>query len=506
MSAGHVDSRLRRAPLPQELRALEKLIFAQARAYGLDFYDIVFELVDYEEMNEVASYGGFPTRYPHWRYGMDYDQFRKGYTYGLQKIYELVINNDPCYAYLLTSNSLMDQKLVMSHVCGHADFFKHNEWFKHTNRKMLDEMANHGTRVRHYYERYGQSKVEAFIDTCLSLENLIDIYMPHIVRSRPKTRTEMPEEEESQVPRKLRSKEYMDRFINPPEFLDEQKKRIQEEVEKRKNVPEEPARDVLLFLMEYAPLERWQRDVLSIVREESYYFAPQGMTKIMNEGWASYWHSTLMTKHFLEDSEVVDYADHHSGTMGTQPGRLNPYKVGIELFRDIEERWDKGRFGREWEECDDERLRRTWDRNLKLGREKIFQVRRIFNDLSFIDEFLNEDFCKQQKLFVYEYDKETGEYVISGRQFKEIKEKLLFSLTNFGQPIIYVTDANYKNRGELYLMHQHIGVDLRLDHARDTLAALFRIWSRPVHLETAVESKRKLLSYDGKQHQEKVID
>ena len=139
----------------------------------------IFEVCDYDEISEIAALGGFPTRYPHWRFGMEYQQLSKGYRYGLQKIYEMVINNDPCYAYLLRCNQMVDQKLVMAHVYGHNDFFKNNIWFSQTNRKMMDEMANHGTRIRAHMDRYGEETVENFIDNCLSLENLIDIYSPH---------------------------------------------------------------------------------------------------------------------------------------------------------------------------------------------------------------------------------------------------------------------------------------------------------------------------------------
>src|SRR5437868_5995159 len=146
----------------------------------------------------------------------------------------------------------------------------------------------------------------------------------------------------------------------------------------------------------------------------------------MNQGWASYWHSTLMTKHFVDAKEIIDYADHHSGTVHMPPGNFNPYKVGIELFRDIEDRWNKGRFGKEWDECDDLDRKRTWDLKLGRGKEKIFEVRRIYNDVLFIDEFLTLEFCEQHKLFVYEYNAQTGEYVINSRDFKKVKEKLLF--------------------------------------------------------------------------------
>ncbi len=491
--------------LPPELAAWNEKIRGFARSYGLDFFDVIFEILDYDELNEVAAYGGFPTRYPHWRFGMDYEELSKGYSYGLQKIYELVINNNPCYAYLLKCNHLVDQKLVMAHVYGHCDFFKNNYWFSQTNRKMLDEMANHATRMRRYVELHGLETVETFVDACLSIDNLIDVHAPFIQRRRVKARSELDEEEERKTVRKIRSKEYMDRYVNPPDFMEEQKKKLEEELRRQKNFPEEPQKDVLLFLLEHAPLERWQRDVLDIVREEAYYFAPQGMTKILNEGWASYWHSTIMTQKALTDAEVIDYADHHSGTMGSRPGMLNPYKVGIELFRDIEDRWNKGRFGKEWEECEDLDRKRNWDKKLGRGRAKIFEVRKIYNDILFIDEFLTPQFCDEHKLFTYEYNPQTGEYVIANRDFKKVKEKLLFQLTNFGHPYIHVEDGNYENRGELFLRHRHEGIDLKIDYAKETLRNLNTIWGRPVHIETVVDKRKKLMSYDGKKHSEKTL-
>src|SRR6185369_16625693 len=136
--------------------------------------------------------------------------------------------------------------------------FKNNFMFRHTNRKMMDQMANHATRVRRYQDEFGVEKIEDFIDRALSLENLIDYQSP-----------------------------YMREYINPPEFLKEQQKKIEEDLQRAKKIPERPERDVLLFLLEHAPLEAWEHDVLSIVRDESYYFAPQDQTKIMNEGWAT---------------------------------------------------------------------------------------------------------------------------------------------------------------------------------------------------------------------------
>jgi stage V sporulation protein R len=176
--------------LTPRLAQLKDEIEGYARAFGLDFFETVFELLGYDELNMVASYGGFPNRYPHWRWGMEYEQLSKGYEYGLSKIYELVINNDPCYAYLLESNAEVDQKLVMAHVYGHCDFFKNNFYFQHTNRRMMDEMANHATRVRRWVDKVGIEKVEDFIDRALSLENLIDYHSPYIRRSPDPKRAE----------------------------------------------------------------------------------------------------------------------------------------------------------------------------------------------------------------------------------------------------------------------------------------------------------------------------
>ena len=252
-------------------------------------------------------------------------------------------------------------------------------------------------------------------------------------------------------------------------------------------------------------MKPWQRDVLSIIRDEAYYFAPQGQTKIMNEGWASYWHSTIMTEKALEPWECVDYADHHSGTMATSQGRLNPYKLGIELFRDIEMRWNKGRFGKDYDDCDDEEKRRTWNTQLGLGRKKIFEIRRVHNDITFIDTFLTPEFCHEHKMFSFNYNDEGQNYVIESREFAKIKQRLLFSLTNYGKPWIYVVDGNFRNRGELLLKHEHNGIDLKMDQAADTLANVQAIWNRPAHLQTVVEEQPSLLSFDGSAHTMKTL-
>ncbi|HUQ69346.1 MAG TPA: SpoVR family protein, partial [Planctomycetaceae bacterium] len=217
----------------------------------------------------------------------------------------------------------------------------------------------------------------------------------------------------------------------------------------------------------------------------------------MNEGWASFWHTTIMTQKAMEPSEVIDFSDHHSGTVAMSPQRLNPYKIGLELFRDIEERWNRGQFGAEYDDCDNWEVRRKWDKQLGLGRNKIFEVRRVHNDITFIDTYLTPEFCARHKLFSFGYNEGESTWEIASREFPAIKQQLLTSLTNHGRPFIYVFDANYRNRGELYLQHQYQGIELKPDYTKDTLANLQKLWARPVHLETVIDDVPSIYSFDG---------
>lgn len=474
--------------LPKHLEEHRVRIEQIAREYGLDCFPTIFELVSYEQINQIAAYGGFPVRYPHWKFGMEYEQLSKSYEYGLSKIYEMVINNNPCYAYLMAGNSELDQKLVMAHVYGHCDFFKNNIYFEHTNRKMMDEMGNHATRIKKYIDRYGQDRVEEFIDICLSLENLID-------------RQSNPNNKKIQLydvvePKSLIlnvHRDYMKDYINPPSVRKEDLENRQKDTQ----VVFNQQKDVLLFLMDQAPLEDWQVDILDIIREEAYYYSPQGMTKTLNEGWASYWHSKILTEKVLTDGEIVEFANKHAGVMVMAENGYNPYKVGIELLRDIEDRWNKGQFGKEWDECHDQKEKRNWNKNLNQGREKIFEIRKLLNDVQFIDRYLTEDFCIHHKLFVYKLNKQTRKFEIDTKNFKAIKAMLLFKMTNFGQPLISVVHNNYRNRGELLLSHLWEGMDLQPDYLKATLSNLYKIWKRPVNLETKVDEKTVIYHFDG---------
>jgi stage V sporulation protein R len=484
----------------EELEALRRESRRLVEAHGLDPWEVIFGVVDYDALNEISAYEGFPTRYPHWRFGMAYDYFRKQGAYAGWWTYELVINTRPAIAYLRQSNSRVETKGVMVHVYAHVDFFRNNRWFSKTNRDMLKVMEQHALRIEQYMDKYGVERVESFIDKALSIQYNIDPHAPFIKRRwepKPQRSKRTPEEEneeqELQDVGKLPVKrDYMERFINPPAWVEERRRRLQEERERRKlrdvTELEEPQKDLMKFLMRFGRLEDWQKDVLAMIREESYYFVPQIQTKVMNEGYASYWQSRIMAE-FAEPDEFVDHADMMSKVLGA--GALNPYSLGKLIWEDIKERWDKGRFGREWELCKDPEKKKHWDTGANQGTEKIFEVRRNYNDLTFIDEFFTEELFEKLNLFTYEYIPETGMYHITSRDYEDVKKKLLLQYTNLGKPTIKVVTGNYEDKGELLLIHEWNGIALHWEDAKRVLQNIYALWGRPVNLKTIVRRKVK---------------
>ncbi|MFD3005479.1 SpoVR family protein [Thermus tengchongensis] len=454
----------------KELRQWAEILRERALAAGLSFPPVLFEEVGPEEMAMLAAYGGFPRRYPHWRWGSEYLRHRETYRYGLGRIYELVVNTHPVRAYLLKSNTLLAQKLVMAHVFAHADFFQNNLAFKPIPKDMHEEMAHHAAFVEKAMERHGARSVEEFLDLALSLENLIDPHAPYI------RRPEKEGPEEAEPPKRLRVRPYLDPYVNPPP----EPPKEAEGGGRPEPLPPRPTRDILGFLARYAPLAPWQKGILEIIREESLYYVPQAATKILNEGWATYWHTRLLLP-LLSPEEALEFAELQAGLLA--PHGFNPYRLGYLLLKEVEERWDKGRFGPEYEALPlGERL--TYERPTGLGLKQLFQVRTVHTDLSFLDTFLTPEFALRQRLLNPE----------DLPRFAEAKKALLFRLTNGGYPIVELVDANHGNRGELLLEHAYEGVELDLKKTQAVLENLYRLWGRPVHLKTVVGEKETLLS------------
>src|SRR5499433_1730038 len=292
----------------QDLEAAVEQIWDIATTnFGLDPFPVRFEIVPASVMYEVGSYA-LPGRYSHWTFGKAYHRMKMMYDFGLSKIYEVVINSNPAYAFLLETNSPTQNKLVISHVLGHVDFFKNNVYFSKTNRRMVDEAALHARRMADYEFKYGRKVVEEFLDAVLSIEEHID---PNFFIRKPQDKGE-----EEDKKRKRTEGRYDD--LLSKEEREEQNASADDGADSHKHKPsiEFPEKDLVYFIMKNSPsLEPWQRDVISMLHEEMEYFIPQLQTKIMNEGWASIWHSRIMREMDLPDNEHIEFAELHAGVV-----------------------------------------------------------------------------------------------------------------------------------------------------------------------------------------------
>ncbi|MDT5261222.1 MAG: stage sporulation protein [Acidobacteriota bacterium] len=467
----------------REIKELEKAleqIWEVARGFGLDPYPVRFEIVPATVMYEIGSYA-LPGRYSHWTFGKAYHRMKTMYDFGLSKIYEVVINTNPAYGFLLETNSPVQNKLVMAHVLGHVDFFKHNAYFSRTNRRMVETISTHSGRMNEYEFRYGRKTVERFLDSVLSIEEHID---PNFFIRREES---LRPPGSKQTPRPPGRYDDLWNIGRPPE----QDSDAHEE-ESGPRGDRLPEKDLIYYIMRNSPvLKDWQRDVMAMIHEEMEYFVPQMQTKVMNEGFASYWHARIMRELDLPDVEHVEFAELHSGVVSPQKGQLNPYYLGYKIFEDIERRWDnptaeeRERFGREGGE----------------GRAKLFEVREMESDVSFLRNYLTEELCEELDLFVFELVDEE-EWTVTEKRWQKVRDQLVANMTNFGFPYIVVADGDYNGNRELYLKHQYESAELDTAYARRVLEHVHSLWGRPVHLETVVDDEPTRLHYNGEEHED----
>jgi stage V sporulation protein R len=538
---------------------------------------------------------------------MQYDRQQKQGRYGGGKAFEIVNNDRPSHAFLQESNDLADQKAVITHVEAHADFFANNEWFGLFADETPDAAAmleRHANKVQSYMQdpEIDRAEVEKWIDHALVLEDNVD-------QHRPFSKARLDEGEEREVPDDLEEKledlglsEEVQAQVFDQEWLD-----AQAGGDEAVSFPAEPEKDLLAFLLAHGKaydedagkaveMTDWQREVLDMLREEAYYFAPQKMTKVMNEGWAAYWESMMMgDEAFADADEFIDYADHQARVLGS-PG-LNPYKLGKELWEYVENTTNRREVierllrveGITWRnltdavdfdavlerleppaaidrihpdgldamEAADERYvdrealerarageidvgRYPWkvltydglvrrhyslvrpqnrgflaridrselerigryifdmdryatveeaidDVEFAAGWDRMREIRESHNDVTFIDEFLTQEFVDENDYFTYEFSHATGQHRVASTDYEDVKKKLLLQFTNFGKPTIAVYDGNYENRNELLLGHEYNGVALDVPQAKRVLERVFELWGRPVNLMTIVK-------------------
>ncbi|MGE7943229.1 SpoVR family protein [Lysinibacillus xylanilyticus] len=443
-----------------------------ASSFGLDFFPMRYEICPADIIYTFGAYG-MPTRFSHWSFGKQFHKMKLQYDLGLSQIYELVINSNPCYAFLLDTNTLTQNKLIIAHVLAHCDFFKNNVRFSNTRRDMVESMTATAERIAGYEREYGKDEVEQFLDAVLAIQEHID---PSLLRPKLSWNTEVESEEEI-----LPAKSPYDDLWR----LDDKEKEYKLIRRKIKNFPPRPEKDLLLFLEEHSrELEDWQRDILTMMREEMLYFWPQLETKIMNEGWASFWHQRIMRELKLTTAETIEYAKLNAGVVQPSKTSINPYYLGVKIFEDIEHRYNHPT---------EEMIKLGVQPN--SGREKMFEVREIESDISFIRNYLTKDLTKQEDLYLFQ--KKGNEYRITDKDHEMVRDQLVSMRVNGGFPYIVVKNGDYLRNGELYLLHGYEGMELDPRYLENVLPYIYQLWGRPVHLETYVDGKPMLYSYDG---------
>ncbi|PRR86864.1 SpoVR family protein [Clostridium luticellarii] len=401
-----------------DLRNWCDIIENASRKAGLDFYPQEFEIVDYKDMIGYEAYSGMPSRYPHWSFGKSYDKADSLYKYNISGLpYEMVINSNPCLAYLMKDNSLLLQILTMAHVYGHNDFFKNNRLFKEGTRASytIEMFKNNADMIREYVNdpSIGYNGVEKILNSA------------HSIRFQANRTIGMA---------------------------------------KPKDDAEEPKDDLIAFIVKHGDLEEWQKNVLNIVRAETAYFLPQIETKIMNEGWASYWHYKTLNQLDLSPSLHLEFIKRHNDVITPLVGMINPYYLGFKMFQDLEKRY---------------------------GMDKIFEVRALERDESFIRRYLTEELCNEMNLF--QYAEKGSNYVVeeisdhSG--WTKIRSTLCSTCGINMIPNIVVDDISKKDN-TLVLRHIYEGRELNSTYMEATLKHIFDLWKYPVELNTVIDKNK----------------
>lgn len=424
----------------KDLQKWDDKIIEIAKDYGLDWYDINYEICDYYEMIGHMSYHGMPSHYQHWSFGKTFERTHQMYNLGMSGLpYELIINSNPSIAYLMQENPLYLQILIMAHCIGHSDFFKNNRIFKDTDAdNVVSRFRNARRRIQKYSENtnIGQEKVEALLTNLHSISFQVNRYgLKRLTRRQKK---------QAHISRLNKEKALGEKLI----------------IEMPRKTLYESDDDILAFLMEYGKFDDWELDIINIVREESFYFIPQIRTKILNEGWASFWHYKIVHDLNLDQSMHLPFLKMHNAVVRPHASSINPYHLGFYIFNKIEK---------------------------EQGLDECFFIRENQDDESAVRCHLDIEDCRNLNLFSYALRKDHYEIeeVSDSDGWKKVKNDLINStgINNF--PKINVEDIEID--GTLVLKHEHAGRDLDIEYADKVMSNIQLLWKDKVKMYTILE-------------------
>lgn len=467
------------------LQELEEQCQVKAAKLGLEVPETLFHLVQAEEMYDIAA-RGLPGRFSHWRFGRSYQEQKASYDKGKGRIYELVINTKPVYAYLMDGNSLTAQLLVMAHVLGHATVYANSPYFSVADKNILSRTRAAAERIDTYMGEYGRKTVEDFIDLCQSLEHQREF-------------GQLGKKPGAKGP-KWESKDFDALF--PKETAERREEYKADKEAFRLKFPKQPERDFLEFFERHARmLEDWQKDIISIIRMEMEYFTPHYHTQVIHEAQAVYYHQTIVQEIMAEDPERWDsdaftefqsmnarvLHPHIKVTEEQDPFSdevkklihctgINPYLTGQTIYKEIKRicenptEKDKEKWGWAGEI--------SWD-------EKRCELVRSYSDAALLAEFLSPDVCEKARLFARPRTPEEFEHLrVLKEEVDEVRNILVEQKTTFGIPAVEIVDADYKHRGELLLEHRFTDRGLDDEYTRGVLPNVAKLWGHAVTVHT----------------------
>ena len=424
-----------------DLEKWDEKICRVAADFGLDWFPIDYEIIDYQEMLGAMAYTGLPTHYRHWSFGKEYERTHTLYNMGQTGLpYEMIINSNPSIAYLMRENALYIHILTMSHCVGHSDFFKMNRMFAHTDpENIITSFKSAGKYVRQLIEdpSIGIDKVEEILDAAHSIKYQVPRY-PGI---KYKTREEL---------------------------IAIERERMNELPSYKPNLAKNPLRpeyNILRFIAEHSKhLEDWERNLILIVEESSKYFIPQALTKVMNEGWACTIHQKIINELNLPDNLYLPFIKLHNQVIRPHLGQINPYHLGYTLFQKIIE---------------------------EKGFEEAMTIREVHNDITFLRFYADEEFMREHNYFSYSFNKKKQSSIVDDVSDDEGWEAVRDAMiTNVGLnrlPVVFVDEVEKDNT--LALVHEHDGRDLELNYARKVFDNIQILWGDNVKLITLVEDE-----------------
>ena len=459
-----------------------EVIRQTAERYGLDTYPNQLEVITAEQMMDAYASVGMPVNYRHWSYGKEFIATERSYKRGQMGLaYEIVINSDPCIAYLMEENTLAMQALVIAHACyGHNSFFKGNYLFRMWTdaSSIIDYLVYAKNYVAECEERHGIEAVELILDSCHALMN------HGVDRYRRPAKLSLAQERARQQDREA----YAQRQINDLwRTLPRASDKADDEAKAARRFPDEPQENILYFIEKNAPLlEPWQRELVRIVRKIAQYFYPQRQTQVMNEGWATFWHHRLLNQMYddgyLSDGMMIEWLKSHTNVVAQPPmAQLNPYALGFAMYSDIK---------RICENPTDEDRRWFPDIAGAPWLPTLDHAMRNFKDESFIGQYLSPRLMREFRLFAILDDASKSEYEISAIHddagYQHVREALSkqYDLGS-REPNIQVWNVNLRGDRSLTLRHtQHMDRPLH-DSAQEVLKHVARLWGFDVHLESA---------------------